>query len=745
MTNARQEVTTLQKRGIYHSLLAVPALTLLWLAPLHAQSGFTVLHSFGLIPHGANPNSGLIRGPAGNLFGTTDGGGTGGAGTVYELDSAGHQKVLYSFTGAPDGADPVAPLAADSEGNLYGTTFGGGSTGNGVLFKIDNTGHETVLYAFTGNADGYYLVSGMVVDSAGNLYGAAVFGGIQPGYSGYGTIYKLDTEGNFTVLYAFTGGADGGNPNSVILDAAGNIYGTAEAGGATGNGVVFKLDTSGHETVLYNFTGGADGGFPLSGVVPDSAGGMYGPTFGGGTSGAGVVFKLDKSGNETVLYTFTGGADGGKSNGVIRDLQGNLYGTTSGGGQNGNGVVFRVDTSGNETTLYTFTGGADGGAPGSASGSGADLVRDPSGNLYGTTYSGGPAGQGVVFQVDATGHETVLYGFPPASDGKYLYGGVIRDAAGNLYGTTYQGGLNGAGTVFKLDSTGHETILYAFTGGTDGSSPGNGVVRDAAGNLYGTTLGGGSGSGVVFKVDTSGHETVLYTFTGGVDGGIPWAGVILGPAGNLYGTASLGGSANQGVVYKLDTSGKETVLHNFTGPDGATPHASLIFDTNGNLYGTAFSGGATGYGDIFKLDSSSNFSVLYSFTGGNDGSNPYAGVTRDSAGNLFGRTFGCPGACYGAVYRLDTANNLTVLWDFTGGSDGGFPFGGVILDPAGNLYGTTVFGTVYELDMAGNLTVLCSGLGGPNAGVIRDPAGNLFGTSFDGGRFGNGAVFALPK
>ena len=745
MTNAKQEVTTLQKREIRFGLRAVPALALLWLAPLHAQSGFTVLHSFGLIAHGATPNSGLIRNAAGVLFGTTDDGGTGGAGTVYELDTAGHQKVLYSFTGAPDGATPVAPLAADSEGNLYGTTYAGGSTGNGVVFKVDTTGHESVLYNFTGNADGYYVVTGVALDAAGNLYGAAAFGGIQPGFSGFGTIYKVDTEGNFTVLYAFTGGTDGGSPNTVILDADANIYGTTQSGGATGNGVVFKLDTKGHETVLYNFTGGADGGFPLSGVVPDSAGGLYGATFYGGASGNGVVFKLDRSGSETPLYSFTGGADGGYPNGVIRDLQGNLYGTTSGGGQNGNGVVFRVDTGGNETTLYTFTGGADGGAPGNYSGSGADLVRDPSGNLYGSTYSGGPAGQGVVFQVDATGHETTLYGFPPASDGKYLYGGVIRDTAGNLYGTTYQGGLNGAGIVFKLDNTGHETILYEFTGGADGSSPGNGLVRDAAGNLYGTTLGGGLGSGVVFKVDTNNHETVLYSFTGGADGGDPWAGVILDPVGNLYGTTSSGGSANMGVVYKLDTSGKQTVLHNFTGTDGANPRASLIFDPNGNLYGTAFNGGASGWGDIFKIDSSGNFSVLYSFTGGNDGVEPYAGVTRDSAGNLYGTTNGCPGACYGAVYKLDTANNLTVLWDFTGGSDGGFPFGGVILDPAGNLYGTTLFGNVYKLDTAGNLTDLCTGLGGPNAGVIRDPAGNLFGTSFGGGRFGNGAVFAVPE
>jgi uncharacterized repeat protein (TIGR03803 family) len=169
--------------------------------------------------------------------------------------------------------------------------------------------------------------------------------------------------------------------------------------------------------------------------------------------------------------------------------------------------------------------------------------------------------------------ETVLHNFATPPKGAYPYAGLIRDAAGNLYGTTNSRGKAGAGVVFKVSTSGHQTVLYNFTGGVDGGYPQAGVIRDAAGNLYGTTAAGGTaGAGVVYKLDTSDHETVLYTFTGGDDGGLPDAAVIRDSAGNLYGTTSAGGTADWGTVYKLDTTGHETVLHNFTGgADGGLP------------------------------------------------------------------------------------------------------------------------------------------------------------------------------
>ena len=357
----------------------------------------------------------------------------------------------------------------------------------------------------------------------------------------------------FSVLYAFTGGADGGNPaTGLIRDVKGNFYGTTVGGGASGVGVVFMLDTSGKETVIHGFTGtGGDGAEPLAGLVRDAAGNLYGTTRFGGV-GFGTVFSLDKTGKETVLYSFSGGADGGYPvyGYLVRDAAGNLYGTTSYSGTSGYGTVFMLDKTVKETVLYNFTGsGGDGAEPWGG------LVRDANGNLYGTTVlgggSGGYNGYGTVFKLDKTGKETVLHRFSGApGDGANPVAGLVRDASGNLYGTTSEGGTEGRGTVFKVDKTGNETVLYNFTGtGGDGGTPYAGLLRDAAGNLYGTTVNGGIGYGTAFKLDQTGKETVYRLNY--PEGGIPYAGLVLDAKGNLYGTALEFGSFHYGTVFKL--------------------------------------------------------------------------------------------------------------------------------------------------------------------------------------------------
>jgi uncharacterized repeat protein (TIGR03803 family) len=357
----------------------------------------------------------------------------------------------------------------------------------------------------------------------------------------------------FTVLHAFTGGADGGNPYAgLIRDATGNVYGTTYYGGTSGYGTVFMLDKTGKERAPYSFTGGSDGANPYAGLVRDASGNLYGTTFHGGSSacsnGCGVVFKVDKAGKETVLYSFTGsGGDGAYPvAGLLRDAKGNLYGTTYQGGASGYGTVFMLDTTGKETVLFSFTerGGIF---------PYAGLVQDAAGNLYGTT-SGGGNYYGVVYKLDETGEETVLYKFRGGQDGRDpQYGYLVRDAAGNLYGTTQYGGTNNFyGMVFMLDETGKEFALYNFSGGNDGAYPEAGLVRDAAGNLYGTTEGGGaSGSGTVFMLDHTGKETVLHSFKYSTDGGYPYAGLVRDGNGNLYGTTLDGGDYGYGTVFKV--------------------------------------------------------------------------------------------------------------------------------------------------------------------------------------------------
>lgn len=365
-------------------------------------------------------------------------------------------------------------------------------------------------------------------------------------------------------------------------------------------------------SVLYNFSFlGDSGSFPIGRLVRDNDGDLYGTTVDGGQMkppGHGVVFKLDPHGNETVLYAFTGGADGRwPFGGLIRDDEGNLYGTTLAGGVisatcGGCGVVFKLAPNGEETVLHAFTGGADGGNPA------GNLARDGDGNLYGVT-GGGQFGSGTVFRLDPQGNKTVLYAFTGGADGGSPNGDLVRDDAGNLYGTTADGGITSTtcilvtcGLVFELDAWGHERVLYAFTGGADGGNPNIGLVRDDMGNLYGSTSDGGpSGNGVIFEVDPWGHERVLYAFTGGADGYSPFG--ITMQWGNIYGTSS-GGTLGNGTVFKVDPWGTETILHTFDGSDG-TPFqlgfAPLLLSEN-VLYGAASFGGTDGGGGtVFSL------------------------------------------------------------------------------------------------------------------------------------------------
>jgi uncharacterized repeat protein (TIGR03803 family) len=351
----------------------------------------------------------------------------------------------------------------------------------------------------------------------------------------------------------------------------------------------------------------------------------------------------------TVLHGF-GGADGSSPEAsLIRDTQGNLYGTTTGGGAHNYGTVFMLSPSGAERVIYNFTGGVDGGEPYSS------LIRDAQGNLYGTTEVGGAYGIGTVFAVTRAGVETVLHSFT-GPDGGYPIAGLIQDAQGNFYGTTDGGGANNKGTVFKLTPSGTETVLYSFTGGADGWNPYSGLVQDANGTLYGTTVyGGANGDGTVYKVTLSGVETVLYNFNGGACGSHPNGGVVLDAQGNLYGTTLIG-SIGWGAVFEIfPSSGICRVFHAFnpTGGDGGSPYAGLVQDSNGNLFGTTYIGGSNNWGTVFMVTPPLGiYRVLYSFTGGADGARPVGGLVRDTVGNLYGTTlwYGTNGG--GTAFRL---------------------------------------------------------------------------------------------
>jgi uncharacterized repeat protein (TIGR03803 family) len=378
------------------------------------------------------------------------------------------------------------------------------------------------------------------------------------------------------ILHKFLGGSDGAGPAAGLMaDGAGNLYGTTVAGGTGagcyegleyGCGTVFEISNGGTESVLYSFAGGCDGALPEGTLISDSRNYLYGTTVEGGVCnndvGYGTVFKLAPGGAETMLYAFQLSTDGGVPVGnLVSDNNGNLFGMAAYGGEaggcggNGCGVVFEVPAAGGETVLHTFEGGTDGSRPA------AGPIMDKSGNLWGTTSSGGGSancngGCGTVFEVAPNGTETIPYAFQGGTDGCLPTAGLISDSAGNFYGTTEGCGADNYGTVFKLTPGGSETILYSFQSGTDGELPLAGLAMDKAGNLYGTTpFGGGTlcwkkfSCGTVFEVTAKGREKVLYAFTK-VRGYYPAAGLLLGAHDTLYGTTE-SGSKNHGVVFEL--------------------------------------------------------------------------------------------------------------------------------------------------------------------------------------------------
>jgi uncharacterized repeat protein (TIGR03803 family) len=379
-----------------------------------------------------------------------------------------------------------------------------------------------VIYNFTGGSDGASPYAGLTMDRTGSLYGTTLSGG-----AGYGTVFKLAKTGSgwvFSTLYTFTGGSDGASPRSrVIIGPDGNLYGETFAGGEQGCGLrgcgtVFQVRKScpgpvchWTETVLYRFTGGTDGGEPTGDLLIDATGRLYGTTeIGGkprscGTLGCGTVYTLTLSGGtwtEAVLYQFQGLSDGAFPNGgVIFDASGNLYGTTCCGGAHNSGTVFKLTSSGSgwtESLLYTFRGLTDGNEPVTG------LIFDTEGNLYGSTVFAGTDRGGTVFELTPSGGGWTFSVLYSAQGLQGPFGTLMMDAAGNLYGTTFQDGLHLLGAAFKLThSEGRWTYssFHDFTGGSDGELPLSNLVFDSSGNLYGTgALGGANGNGVVVEI-----------------------------------------------------------------------------------------------------------------------------------------------------------------------------------------------------------------------------------------------------
>jgi RHS repeat-associated protein len=735
-------------------------------------TSFSQLHSFSGGNDGSDSYGGLIQGTDGRLYGTTNGGGSNGSGTVFAVypDGTGF-STLYNFSTSynnNDGGRPRGALVQGTDGRLYGTTSSGGTKGDGTIFGLnpDGTGYST-LYNFTGVADGANPYAGLV-QANGQLYGTTYNGGAN----GDGTIFTIKTNGTgYSTLYSFTGGPDGTNPYAGLAQGTdGRLYGTASGGGANGFGDVFAINADGTSFVtLYSFSGQNDGGFPVAGLSEGAGGQLYGTSL-GGANGNGTVFSVHTDGTKfATIYSFAGGNDGSDPYaGLVQGIDGQLYGTTYDGGANKKGTIFSVHTDGTAfTTLYSFSGYGDGAFPQDK------LIQGTDGRFYGTTFLGGSsnvgsvyavssqttiAGTNAVLTVDATGSGPLSY--------QWQFNGVNISGATSATLTLSNVGASNAGsyTVVVSNPGGSVTGTAATLTVTLPPPPAAPVFSPAAGNYT-------SAQSVTI---TSTHATSIYYTTDGsqpttsssyYSGPIPiTATTTFNAIGVNLGGSSPVASGTYNVNIPLPTITVQpqiaalTPIYTFTGiNDGSIPAGKLIQGTDGRLYGTTNGGGLNGFGTVFAVNSDgTGFTTLHTFTGGNDGANPAAGLVQAANGLLYGTTSKGGANNFGTIFSLNTnGTGYATLYAFINGTDGANPESGLIQGIDLRLYGTANSGgannsgTVFAFDPTGNYfatlyTFTNSNDGAfPQAGVIQGTDHRLYGVATFGGVDGKGSLFAL--
>ncbi len=633
---------------------------------------------------------------------------------------------LYAFTnGIGSGANPIGDLTQGRDGNFYGTTINGGISNAGTVYRISTNGVFATLYSFTNGTDGGQPYAALVQGSDGNLYGTAE----QGGATGYGTIFRITANGAFTILHTMQANTEGGHLYGGLVQASDrSFYGTAEAYGAHSDGTIFEVTTDGVLTVVHTFSG-TDGLNPFDTLALGPDGNFYGTTASGSNAPvSGTIFRITPGGVFTSLHTFSGSDGSQLYGGLLLGADGGLYGTTKDGGSFTTfGTVFRITTNGGFATIHSFQK-TDGAYPYYG-----NLVQTADGTLYGNTHYGGANSNGVVFGMTTNGVETSLYSFTNAFHtdiNNNPEGGLTLGRDGKVYGTHYDGGTNGYGEVFVYATFGSGTFTSVHTcsdgsSGNSGKYPWGGLTTGPDGNLYGTTSAGGSTgtAGLIFRLTTTGVFANLHSFDGN-DGAFPEAPLVLDPNGALYGTTKNGGVDSYGNVFGITTNGVFTNVYSSTSiPGGVAPgDGALIIGTNGALYGTTSYGGADSDGNVFALTTNGLYTNIYSFNDGNDGYAPNAGLVRDAAGNLYGTASQDGSNGKGTIFEITNNGGFTTLHSF-GGTDGATPDYGLTFGPDGALYGTTTagginggYGTAFRITTNGVFTSLHSFSNGNDGG-----------------------------
>ena len=631
----------------------------------------TVLHHLDYATDGANPYGELIKGADGNFYGLTSSGGATSHGTIFKITPAGVFTVIRHLSGA-DGANPRGHLVIGADGNFYGATYSGGTNGFGTIFKITPTGTFTVLHSLSSATEGANCYGSLVKGSDNNFYGTTNGGGTH----GQGTIFKITPAGVYTVLRQMNSPTDGGHSLSDLVQGTdGNFYSMASSGGTNFGGTVFKITSSGTFTVLRNLSAATDGQSPDGSLLQGTDGNFYGMTAVSGANGGGTIFKITPTGTLTVLRALLSTADGGNPKGSLaKGTDGNYYGMTSTGGSNFYGTLFKISATGTFTVLSRFNGGIIGNAPYESLIQGTDYA------YYGTTVGGGTNDQGTIFKI-CGGIYSVLHSFTSTTEGGLPKGSLVQASDGNFYGLTSTGGggISNSGTVFKITSSGTFTVLHHLVNASEGSLPQGSLIQGADSYLYGLTSAGGTGgAGTIFKMSTAGTFKVIRQIIPATDGSGPEGNLVKGAGG----VDSFFYGMTKSRIFKISPNGIIfTILKTLNAAtDGNNPLGSLVRATDGNFYGTNSTGGTfNNSGTIFKITPAGTFSVLRNLTLATDGGTPKGNLIQAADGFLYGLTSAGGTNKAGTIFKISTTGTFSILRQLNLLTDGGTAFGSLII------------------------------------------------------------------
>ena len=678
------------------------------------------------------------------LLGLTSVGGTQGAGTAFSVKTNGTNFTVQKFF-AESGSAPSNNLTKGPDGNFYGMTSQGGANSDGTIFKMTPGGEVTILVNLRSADTGSNPQGGLVLGKDNNFYGMTYSGGS----SGYGTIFKVTPSGDFTLLRKFNGIIDGGNAQgNLVLGKDGSFYGMTYQGGKNKYGTIFKISSAGNFTVLKHLDN-TTGSYPQGSLIQASDGNFYGMTYQGGTNNYGTIFRITPTGTYTIRRHLDSSISGAYPQGsLVQGTNGFLYGITYSGGAVGYGTIFRMTLSGTFSVLHNLNYSTDGGY---AQG---NLLQSTDGNFYGTTYQGGSNSVGTIFKVTPNGTFSVLHNLDNSNDGRYAMGGLVQGTGGNYYGTTSAGGLGDRGTIFKITASGAYSVLVHFPESNKGQAPHGSLIQAQNGNFYGLTSSGGTyGYGTFFRL-CNGNYTTLHSFNSGTSSRNPQGSVVQGTDGNFYGTTQDGGAFGYGTIFKISPGGMLTVLRNLSyTTDGGSPAGNLI-QSNNNFYGMTYTGGTNGVGTIFRISPAGTYTVIKHLETAATGSRPRGSLVKGSDNNFYGLTYQGGENNYGTIFKITPSGTLTVLRHLDYTNDGGYAHGDLTLGKDGNFYGMTnrggLFndGTIFKITSSGVFTVLhyldyYNDGGQPTGSLVQGSDGSFYGLTSEGGFFSGGTIFKV--